>query len=811
MKIRLILVKLACLCGLCWCAEPSSAQTAPDGMVWIPAGTFAMGSSIWEYQRRSDETQHTVSISSPFYMDQTEITEGLWSSVAYWGLTNGSYTDLPIVWYNGIIPNTVSTTPMNNMSWYDAIKWCNARSVKEGRTPAYRVNGVIFREGTYFLNSFTNVTCDWSANGYRLPTEAEWEYACRAGTTTEFYGGQATYDFYNNNLTLSPLGWYRYNSGTYGPYSVGKKTPNAWGLYDTHGNVWEWCWDWYGAYEPSQTADPKGAQPTPSLLYRVLRGGAWNTTDSACRSASRDGLRANLTYYASGGTVGLRTVLPSSGLDYWRSVIEKQPVQPTYSAGPVKLPSEKNLIVVTHGWQPRWDPVDVAWVEMMTNSIRQYITGHGLMNWSVQAYKWEEKAHTLSPSTALVNGKGEGGSLGKTLAAQGWSHIHLIAHSAGAALIQTASEILKSNAPSTTVHLTFLDAFIGLGGTESAHYGKGADWADSYFSHDLLTSGGIASYTEGPIENARNINVTYLDANKSAVQVFASSTLGGANQYCYQTASSHGWPYEFYQNTIPPNSQTGAGGYGFLLSKEGGGWGTATNQYKARGNTPTILGTPDPTCVGVGSSTTPSYLLETSVNIWSFSGARSTTGDIAPKGNGFQLFSGSPVWYSIFVTLTNTINLISFDAAFVSAAGAQGLLTVYEGTNIIGAIDERVMMAGMHRYSFSLPQTAENETTVFGFRLDPFGTVGSSVTITNVVFGLAGAPDGGSLSFTGVRENGRPVLQLTAPAGFNYTIESSTDLKSWNPFAVLVNTSGSVRFIDSTGTAKARFYRAIAP
>ena len=770
-------------------------------MIWIPAGSFVMGSPTNELGRWSDEVQHTVTISQPFFIAKTETTEWLWDIVRDQAISFG-YTDLP--------PGRASSynddwIPVTDLSWYDVVKWCNLRSETEGRAPAYRVNGKVYRAGKN-----DSVVCNWSVNGYRLPTEAEWEYACRAGTTTAFCSGPIIETYSGLDPNLNQVGWYWNNSTSYFFSLIGRKYPNAWKLYDMHGNMAEWCWDWYRAYDLTHTTDPTGPA---TGTYRMLRGGSWASLSAGfCRSAMRNlDSPQNLSSNPS-SQYGFRTVISAPGTGDWKPVVEAQPTQPTYSTGPVKLQSKKNLIVVTHGWQPRWDSPDVAWVDAMTNQISRYLTSRGLTDWTVLAYKWTEKAHTILPNDAVEQGWKEGLNLGKVLAPQGWDHIHLIAHSAGASLIQGTCDILKSSSLKTTVHLTFLDAYTGFSGMQRSYYGYGADWCDSYFSHDFWTSGEIAPYTEGPLEHARNINVTYLDGNKSAVQVFASSTLGGANQYCYQTASSHGWPYEFYQNTIPPNSQTGAGGYGFLLSKEGGGWSTATNQYKARGNTPTILGTPDPTCAGVGSSTTPTAIGISTIDPGQLGGFKSDTGTVIfDAGGRFELLSGSPVWQTTFLLPLGRANIVSFQVEFTSDKGAQGLLSVYWGTNLLVTIDERLIPAGLYWYTLPIPLTGDREHATLSFRLDPFGSIRSHVAISQIWDGEIGIQGDVHLLPTGELQNGRPILQLTAPAGFNYTIESSTDLISWNPFAVLVNTSGSVRFIDSTGTAKARFYRAIAP
>jgi formylglycine-generating enzyme required for sulfatase activity len=161
--------------------------------------------------------------------------------------------------------------PVVQVSWNDGVHYCNWLSTAEGLIPAYTV-----KRGS--------VTCDWRANGYRLPTEAEWEYACRAGTETPFNTG--------SNITTNQAnynGSYPYNNNTKGTYrkkttAVGSFAPNQWGLYDMHGNVFEWCWDWYGEYPTGAQTDPQGAL---SGSDRVIRGGCWYNYARYLRSAVR--------------------------------------------------------------------------------------------------------------------------------------------------------------------------------------------------------------------------------------------------------------------------------------------------------------------------------------------------------------------------------------------------------------------------------------------------------------------------------------------------------------------------------------------
>ena len=246
---------------------PSDQQIVPveDGFVLIKGGSFAMGSPEDEPWRSADETRHTVTVSD-FYMSPYEVRQSEYAAVMGSNPSNFSGDDLPV----------------ENVSWLDAVAFCNALSEKENLTPAYTVDG-------------ETVTWDRSANGYRLPTEAEWEYACRAGTTTPFntetsispeesnYYGHYPYEIEDNyfsqgNLSTKP-GEYRQMT-----VAVDSFSPNAWGLYNMHGNVSEWVWDYYGEYSTTVQTDPTGPE---TGTRRVYRGGGWNDFAKNLRSAYR--------------------------------------------------------------------------------------------------------------------------------------------------------------------------------------------------------------------------------------------------------------------------------------------------------------------------------------------------------------------------------------------------------------------------------------------------------------------------------------------------------------------------------------------
>ena len=181
--------------------------------------------------------------------------------------------------------------PVHSLSWFQAVDFCNRLSERCGLPPAYRIEAIWRRwRGKDVKTSKQHVSCDFSAAGFRLPTEHEWEVAARAGTDFAYAGGD----------DLDSVGWFEDNSTSAShpagqAHPVGHKTPNSWGLYDLSGNVWEWCWDstdrdWtLEAYSPGTITDPTGheAGPAPSERARVARGGGWYGMDSFARVAHR--------------------------------------------------------------------------------------------------------------------------------------------------------------------------------------------------------------------------------------------------------------------------------------------------------------------------------------------------------------------------------------------------------------------------------------------------------------------------------------------------------------------------------------------
>ena len=276
------------------CTSPvENSFTNSIGMTFnlIPSGTFTMGSpdgsSIWqpaEPGRYDNETQHRVTLTKSFYMQITEVTNEQWNTLI---------VDTGL----GAKPSTSHTEdeyPVETVTWYEAAYFANRLSVVEGLYPCYTLlacNGKVPGAGMECTSVAISNTC----SGYRLPTEAQWEYAARASNIVA-YANPVYFDWSNKetgsgfNSNLAAMGWYvwnRFNSG-YGDGTkpMAQKQPNRWGLYDMHGNVSEWCLDWWDGsdYSSAPVTDPTG-DVTGS--YHVIRGGGWGHSARDARSANR--------------------------------------------------------------------------------------------------------------------------------------------------------------------------------------------------------------------------------------------------------------------------------------------------------------------------------------------------------------------------------------------------------------------------------------------------------------------------------------------------------------------------------------------
>jgi len=211
-----------------------SLKNTGEEFVFVKGGTFEMGGTFGDGVE-NEQPVHSVTVSS-FYIGKYEVTQKEWKEII--GSNSSRFLG--------------DNLPVEKVSWLDAVKFCNKKSEREGLTPCYSGSG-------------SNVSCNFSVNGYRLPTEAEWEYAARGGSKSRGYK-------YSGSNDVDEVAWYDVNSGSK-THPVGRKMANELGLYDMSGNLWEWCWDWYdeGYYRNSSSDNPKG----PSSGYvRVLRGGS---------------------------------------------------------------------------------------------------------------------------------------------------------------------------------------------------------------------------------------------------------------------------------------------------------------------------------------------------------------------------------------------------------------------------------------------------------------------------------------------------------------------------------------------------------
>jgi len=258
-------------------------------LMWINSGTFQMDGSD------SGGTSRSVTLTNGFYMGKYEVTQAQYKAVM--NNANPSY-------FGG------DNLPVETVRWYDAIVFCNRLSIMEGLTPAYRINGNTNPDDWGTVPTSSNATWDAveieaDSTGYRLPTEAQWEYACRAGTTTAFNWGSNIINSTQANYDARNVDTYNTVAGTYigRTTEVGSYAPNAWGLYDMHGNVSEWCWDWYGSYVSGAQTDPRGAL---SGSFRVLRGGSWDYDGQNLRSANRGYSNPDYGY----GSIGFRLLRP---------------------------------------------------------------------------------------------------------------------------------------------------------------------------------------------------------------------------------------------------------------------------------------------------------------------------------------------------------------------------------------------------------------------------------------------------------------------------------------------------------------------
>ncbi|MFH1353815.1 MAG: PEP-CTERM sorting domain-containing protein [bacterium] len=357
----------------------------------------------------------------------------------------------------------------------------------------------------------------------------------------------------------------------------------------------------------------------------------------------------------------------------------------------------KNLILVTHGWNPEGEDT-VAWVEVMADMIRTRVDSN---EWEVVAYQWTKEATTARP---LANSRQQGTLDGKILAARNYDRVHLIGNSAGGDLVDAMAEQINAALYGTMIHTTFLDAYAP---PWSDDYGAFSMWSDHYFNvGDLPPFPLLHKLTETVLDNSHNFNLTNL------------------NPLPDDSYFGHHWPRTWYFETIADLS--GSQQYGFPLSYEGGSWDP--DRYPK--GEETVLGQGQP-------SGSIEYLVQWTgqyLDLQTGTHAVSPTGLVQFFQDGLGMQTGSPVWLITEVEVEDEVNLLRFDLEFTSATGAEGLLVVYFDDYVLGKIDERFAPTGIQQLVFELDDPLPS-LHALSLRLDSFSAVPSSASISNLEWG----------------------------------------------------------------------------
>ena len=578
-------------------------------------------------------------------------------------------------------------------------------------------------------------------------------------------------------------------------------------------------YQWFrnGLAIPGATASSlalSNVQPTQAGFYSVIVTNSYGQVTSAA---------AYLTVAKDLGTVAPRT--------------------PTYAAITPET-GKDSLVLITHGRTPTTTNSDWQWQLEWMNAMKVGIKANvaSASNWFVVDYQWRWDSAPIINGEDLLTVTGYAEGHGRTVAKQlieiakltpngRLEHIHLIGHSAGCALINEAARVFKAASPQTVIHTTFLDPFLGVKQGGRASYGEYSDWSDNYFSYSPDSGDGVLPWTYGPMANAHNVDVTWLDPQKTILPIYSLQSPVPT----YAAKSTHGWPITFYQNTIPPippNRPQDYGNYGFPLSKESGNWGNHS-LYPINNNPAVILGgqnviaqqnSPVSSNLALNFSAIPHVVGQSGSVQFSASSFTATTGGAQTAalqaGRAMQFNAAtqgapsySPVWTSVPVDVSSRVNFVKFDATFSSQPGATGLLTVFWNDVQIGQIDESYVTPGITNYTFMISSAYLDKSNSLGFRLDQGSNVLSTVNVSNVSTGLSGLTTPHQLTIANAAGAGTPILTLTGALGYTYIVETSTDLINWVQMAAVTLDTATTFPLSapSVPSEPKRFYRAVSP
>jgi hypothetical protein len=567
-----------------------------------------------------------------------------------------------------------------------------------------------------------------------------------------------------------------------------------------------------------------GTQPLQFLWYKdsSLLSAVTGTSVTISDAQLRDGGTYSVSVSNPGGTVsssGTVTVLTDGASCVAADL-------PSYMTVPDPSPGKDSLIVIANGWTNNFQPQDESgsWVITTASNIQARLTKNDTVatNWQVEPIDWSESdpdnpgsshygngSYSLSPAVALNNAQYWGVNLGKQWKAQGWKHIHFIAHSAGAELIESAA--MTVGTANSIIQETFLDPYFGPTYAGVATYGENATWADDYCVVDITSP-----WTYGAPEHAFTFDVTATDTTAEQIKRY----LGDGIVFESQLTSSHGYPITFYNNSVA----TMSGSIGFPLSQEAGGWDTALGL--GRNSSPVIVaGNPnynptiplfwnrtvnlfgDADALGQGITQAVGGFIMQTIGVPTADVKRSAAAQVAASPSS----SGS-TWGSFAISGTGAFNLVSFNLSFSGASSGSGVISIYWNGSILGTIDEANALPGTQAYTFPVTQSGNSQGDILTFRLDNFGSAPSIASVTDVKTGFYGY--GGPLSLT---VSGNPAsqinLNLSAGSGGEYLIETSTDMVDWTALSGVSMESGTTVSIpdpDSVNYSQ-RFYRAVTP